>query len=105
MSSTPYNRQNSFALFSAENPTSQQSGIDLDAEFNAVKISLDDTQQNLAKIQDADGVLKRGSVGRAQFDSSVSLGFAAPAQWASGVLYTANISTVFYNSIFYVANV
>ncbi|OSI67050.1 hypothetical protein BSZ21_18595 [Bradyrhizobium canariense] len=52
MSSTPYNRQNSFALFSAENPTKQQSGASLDAEFNAVKISLDDTQQNLAKIQD-----------------------------------------------------
>ncbi|MCK1622392.1 tail fiber protein [Bradyrhizobium sp. 160] len=104
MSSTPYNRQNSFALFSAENPTSQQSGTDLDAEFNAVKLAMDDTQQNLAKIQDDDGALKRGSVGKEQFDSSVSLGFAAPAQWASGVLYTAEISTVFHNSIFYIAN-
>lgn len=104
MSSTPYNRQNSFALFSAENPTKQQPGNALDAEFNAVKIALDDTQQNLAKIQDDDGALKRGSVGRAQFDSSITLGFAAPAQWASGVLYTANVNTVFHNSIFYIAN-
>lgn len=104
MSSTPYDRQTSFALYSAENPTSQQSGTDLDAEFNAVKISLDDTQQNLALIQDDDGALKRGSVGQAQFDSSVTLGFAAPAQWASGVLYDANISTVFHDSIFYIAN-
>ncbi|WOH55321.1 hypothetical protein [Bradyrhizobium sp. BWC-3-1] len=104
MSSTPYNRQNSFALFSAENPSKQQSGTDLDAEFNAVKLAMDDTQQNLAKIQDDDGALKRGSVGKAQFDSSVSLGFRAPAQWASGVSYDANISTVFRNSIFYIAN-
>lgn len=104
MSSTPYDRQTSFALFSAENPTSQQSGGYLDAEFNAVKVALDDTQQNLALIQDDDGALKRGSVGKAQFDSSVNLGFAAPAQWKSGVLYTANVSTVFYNSIFYIAN-
>ncbi|OPY95784.1 hypothetical protein A5906_07400 [Bradyrhizobium sacchari] len=104
MSSTPYNRQTSFALFSAENPTSQQSGTSLDAEFNAVKLAMDDTQQNLAKIQDDDGVLKRGSVGRAQFDSSVTLGFAAPSQWESGVVYDANISTVFYSSIFYIAN-
>ena len=104
MSSTPYDRQTIFALFSAENPTSQQSGTSLDAEFNAVKIAIDDTQQNLAKIQDDDGALKRGSVGQAQFDSSVSLGFAAPAQWASGVIYTANVNTVFYNSIFYIAN-
>ncbi|WP_271610170.1 MULTISPECIES: tail fiber protein [unclassified Bradyrhizobium] len=104
MSSTPYDRQNSFALFSAENPTAQQSGTSLDAEFNAVKIAIDDTQQNLALIQDDDGALKRGSVGQAQFDSSVSLGFAAPAQWESGVLYTENVNTVFYNSIFYIAN-
>lgn len=104
MSSTQYDRQTSFALFSAENPTSQQSGADLDAEFNAVKLAMDDTQQNLAKIQDDDGALKRGSVGQAQFDSSVSLGFAPPAQWKSGVIYTANVNTVFYNSIFYIAN-
>src|ERR1044072_1234084 len=104
MSSIPYDRQISFALFSAENPGEQQSGTSLDAEFNAVKVALDDTQQNLAKIQDDDGALKRGSVGQAQFDSSVTLGFAAPAQWESGVLYDANVSTVFYQSIFYIAN-
>lgn len=104
MSSTPYDRQTSFALFSAENPSRQQSGSDIDAEFNAVKVALDDTQQNLAKIQDDDGALKRGSVGRAQFDSSVSIGFAAPSQWANGVLYTAFVNTVFFDSIFYIAN-
>ena len=48
--------------------------------------------------------MKRGSVGKAQFDSSVSMGFAAPAQWASGVLYDANVDTVFHNSTFYIAN-
>ncbi|RZN09018.1 hypothetical protein CWO91_19595 [Bradyrhizobium genosp. SA-3] len=104
MSSTPYDRQTSFALFSAENPSKPHPGNTLDAEFNAVKLAMDDTQQNLALIQDDDGALKRGSVGRAQFDSSVSIGFAAPSQWASGVLYTAEVNTVFHNSIFYIAN-
>ncbi|MCJ9732794.1 phage tail protein [Bradyrhizobium sp. PRIMUS42] len=104
MSSTPYNRQTSFALFSAENPSAQQPGNALDAEFNAVKVAIDDTQQNLSKIQDADGALKRGSVGKEQFDSSVSLGFAAPSRWAIGVRYAANISTVFHDSIFFIAN-
>ncbi|WP_247334851.1 hypothetical protein [Bradyrhizobium sp. 147] len=104
MSSARYDRQSSYALFSAENPKAQIPGNLLDAEFNAVKVALDDTQQNLALIQDDDGVLKRGSVGRAQFDSSVSLGFGAPSQWASGVLYTAQVNTVFHNSIFYIAN-
>ncbi|SFV00848.1 phage tail protein [Bradyrhizobium arachidis] len=104
MSSTPYDRQTSFALQSAENPKDQIPGNIFDAEFNAVKLAMDDTQQNLSLIQDDDGALKRGSVGRAQFDSSVTIGFAAPSQWASGVLYTADVNTVFYNSIFYIAN-
>lgn len=102
---TAYDRQTSFALYSAENPTSQQSGTSLDAEFNAVKISIDETQQNLALIQDDDGALKRGSVGQAQFDSSVSLGFGAPAQWVSGKLYTADVDTVFSGNKFYIATV
>lgn len=94
MSSTPYDRQTSFALQSAENPKDQIPGNIFDAEFNAVKLAMDDTQQNLSLIQDDDGALKRGSVGRAQFDSSVTIGFAAPSQWASGVLYTADVNTV-----------
>ncbi|MBO4228024.1 hypothetical protein [Bradyrhizobium neotropicale] len=104
MSSTPYDRQTSFALFSAENPGEPHPGTTLDAEFNAVKVALDDTQQNLALIQDDDGALKRGSVGKAQFDASVSIGFGAPSQWESGRLYTADVDTVFYQSKFYIAN-
>jgi microcystin-dependent protein len=105
MSSTPYDRQSSFALFSAENPNTPHSGASLDAEFNAVKVALDDTQQNLAKIQDDDGVLKRGSVTRAQFDSSISIGFSAPEQWTSGHSYTAEVSTVFNASVFYICTI
>jgi microcystin-dependent protein len=104
MSSISYDRQTSFAQFSSANPTAQQPGVSLDVEFNSVKVALDDTQQNLARIQDDDGVLKRGSVGRAQFDSSITLGFAAPAQWAPNTVYDANVSTVFSESKFYIAN-
>lgn len=105
MSSTPYDRQTSFALFSAENPGEPHSGATLDAEFNAVKLAIDDTQQNLDLITDDDGALARGSVGRAQLDASISIGFGAPSQWASGVLYTAEVDTVFYQSKFYIASV
>lgn len=105
MSSTPYDRQTSFALYSAENPGEPHSGATLDAEFNAVKLSLDDTQQNLALIQDDDGAVKRGSIGKEQFDSSVSIGFGAPSQWATGQIYTAEVDTVFYQSKFYIAKV
>lgn len=105
MSSTPYDRQTSFALYSAENPGEPHSGATLDAEFNAVQLAIDDTQQNLAKIQDDDGAVKRGSIGKEQFDASVSIGFGAPSQWATGHIYTADVDTVFYQSKFYIAKV
>ncbi len=98
---TPYDRQNSFALFSAENPGEPHSGTTLDTEFNAVKVALDETQSNLALIQDDDGRLARASVGRDQLDSSITIGFASPTPWAADTLYTADIDTVFHEAIFY----
>lgn len=100
---TPYDRQISFALFSAENPGVPQSGTDLDAEFNAVKVALDETQANLEIIQADDGRLAPGSVGRAQLDSSITIGFASPTPWAPNTSYTVDISTVFNDAIFYTA--
>lgn len=98
---TPFDRQSSFALFSAENPSEPHSGADLDIEFNAVKVALDETQENLALIQEDDGSLKRASVGREQLDSSITIGFESPTPWAASTVYTEAVSTVFYNSIFY----
>lgn len=100
---TQFDRQNSFALYSAENPGEPHTGSDLDIEFNAVKVALDETQAALEQIQDADGRLARGSVGRAQLDASITLGFEAPAAWAADTSYEADISTVFHESKFYIA--
>ena len=63
---TPYDRATSFRLFSAQNPTQQQSGTSLDQEFDAIKVAMDETQGNLALIQNADGRLANASVGRVQ---------------------------------------
>lgn len=98
---TPYDRQTSFALFSAENPGSQQSGVDLDGEFNAVKVSLDDTQANLALIQADDGTLRAGTVGLAQLDESVSIGVHSKGVWVAAKSYTANTDTVFNTTKIY----
>jgi microcystin-dependent protein len=102
---TAFDRQTSFTLFSSEFPDTPHSGADLDVEFNAVKLTLDETLANLALIQDDDGALARGSVGQAQLDSSISLGFSAPEAWTTGGVYDADTSTVFYQSRFYLANV
>ena len=92
---SPFNRQTSFALFTAENPGKPHSGVDLDAEFNAVKVALDETQSNLGLIQDDDGELARGSVGRAQLASDVVLGVAPPELWAPDTDYVADVDVVF----------
>lgn len=98
---TTYDRQTSFALYSAENPGEPHSGIDVDAEFNAVKVTLDETLANLALIQDDDGALARGSVGRVQFAANVEVGFDPPTVWAASTVYTASVSTVHYGTKFY----
>lgn len=98
---TSFDRQTSFTQFSSQFPSKQQNGASLDAEFNAVKIAVDETQANLALIQDDDGRLARGSVGRAQFDSSVSLGFENPEPWTPDTSYAADLSTVFREAKFY----
>lgn len=100
---TVYNRQNSFALLSAENPGEPHSGTTLDIEFNAIKVSSDETQALLNAITDDDGVIARNSVGRAQLDASVNLGFGAPSTWDSDTTYTADVDTVFHELKFYIA--
>ncbi|WP_156464266.1 hypothetical protein [Afipia sp. Root123D2] len=100
---TPYDRQNSFSLHSAQNPSSPQRGTDLDIEFNAVKVSLDETQGNLKRIQSDDGRLAPGSVGRDQLDSSITIGFKSPLPWTTDTLYTVDVSTVFNEAKFYTA--
>jgi hypothetical protein len=100
---TQYNRQNSFALYTAENPGEPHSGQTLDVEFNAVKVALDETQDNLELIQDDDGELARGSVGRPQLAADIVLGVAAPELWAADTEYFEDESVIFHNLILYIA--
>jgi hypothetical protein len=64
MSSTPepYVRQFDFEDFSTDNPDEQQPGVQLDAEFNAIKTSMTETQSRLAEIQRDDGAIKNLAV-------------------------------------------
>lgn len=98
---TAYNRQNSFRLYSAEFPDQPHNGQYLDTEFDAVKLSLDETQTNLALIQDSDGAVARGSIGRAQLDSSITLGIAPPDLWETATDYDADVSVVFKDLVLY----
>jgi hypothetical protein len=67
----PYNRQHPFGAASSNNPSNPIQGTDLDAEFNAVEVALDETQARLAEIQRDDGKLKNQSVGMDQLAPDV----------------------------------
>lgn len=58
----PYVRQHDFSDFSAANPDDQQSGVWIDDEFNAVKVTADALNANIAMLQKDDGALKNGIV-------------------------------------------
>lgn len=97
-----FDRGTSFAIFSSEFPGEQHNGADLDAEFNLVKISLDETLAFLEGITEADGTLKRGSVGRAQLASDLVIGISPPAPWEASTAYVADEDVVFHENVLYV---
>jgi len=93
---TAYSRQYDFTGFSSNYPSDQQPGVQLDAEFNAVKSTLDATLANLALIQRDDGELVSGSVGIAQAAPDLIAYFSASSlwnirgAWATPVVYAVN---------------
>lgn len=58
----PFTRGYNFTGFSTANPASQQPGVKLDIEFDALKATTDQVLANLALIQRDDGKLANGSV-------------------------------------------
>lgn len=82
MSQPPaYNRQYDFTGFSAANPSDQQPGTQIDAEFNAVKTTIDAIRSNLALIQRDDGDLANGTVGVDQLAADVVAFVSASSSW------------------------
>ena len=101
---TPYDRQFSFQDFQASQPTTPLPGDEVDGEFNAVKLTIDQLLVNLAKIQRDDGALKNGSVGQDQLSPSLSIGFTYRGVWDAGQNYVQS-DGVSIGSLFYRAKV
>lgn len=85
---TSYDRQNSFTTLASVNPSEPYTGAQLDAEFNAVKVTLDEILANLVLIQADDGDLVNQSVGPDQLAASLSININAPSEWATATAYT-----------------
>lgn len=84
---TPFDRQSSFTLLAQQNPAEPYTGADLDAEFNAVKVTLDEVLANLEMIQRDDGDLANQAVGPDQLAASIDIGINSPSAWAALTAY------------------
>lgn len=91
---TPYTRQADFTDWSEEHPGEPHQGVSMDAEFNAVAVTLAGMLANLLLIQRDDGALRNGSVGLSTLSSGVlalintQTGIVAGA-WATAITYVA----------------
>lgn len=89
---TQYTRQYDFTGHSTTRPNTPQPGVQLDAEFNQIRNSLNSALNNLALIQRDDTGLANGSVGIDQLDSVVQAiiagsGFTVKGDWAASTAY------------------
>lgn len=88
-----YTRQISLTDYQVLNPSTPLPGTSVDAEFNAVKTTLDATLRNIALLQRDDGKLRNATVTPESFSAAalvlVGANFLPRGDWvASGTLYT-----------------
>ena len=94
-----YVRQANFTDWSEDHPTTPHEGVALDAEFNALVVSITGILSNLLLIQRDDGALRNGSVGVDTISAGVlalinaSTGITAGA-WVTARAYVAGTNWV-----------
>jgi hypothetical protein len=106
---TPYDREFNFTGFSSANPNQQQPGIELDAELNAIALTLEETLSNLAVIQRDDTRLANASVGPDQLDDMALLligqgGFSFKGLWGPSIIYAKGDVVSFSSEIYLVVS-
>ena len=103
-----YTRQYNFNDFQATNPDDPLPGNQIDAELNTVKLTLDDLNANIAKIQRDDGKLGNASVHKDAFDQAalalINSDFTPRGDWVAAREYAVN-DAVDFNGSTYVATV
>lgn len=100
---TPYVPSFDFSDFSTLNPDTPQPGVSLDAQFNAIKLTTDETSANLELIQRDDGLLANGIVTPDSLSDELYAGISRAVPWATATVYEAG-DLVWYLSILYSAN-
>lgn len=91
---TPYTRQYDFEDFQSVNPSDPLPANQVDAEFNAVRTTLDGTLQNLEIIQRDDGRLRNQSVHPESISaatlSMLNSDIVQRGNWATTTVYALN---------------
>jgi len=101
-----YTRQYNFKDFQATSPSSPLPGTEVDAELNSVKLTLDDLNVNIAKVQRDDGKLGNATVHKDAFDQGalavINSTFTPRGIWVTATSYVVN-DAVTFNGATYVA--
>jgi len=85
-----YNRQADFTTYQTNNPNTPMSAGDLDSEFNALKVTLDQTLANMALLQRDDGQQANASVGNDQLKTDLLIGISLVSDWLTATAYATN---------------
>lgn len=96
----PYDRQYSFRQYQAQHPSDPLPGDQVDAEFDAVKATLDETDANLALIQRDDGQLANQIVGVEQLKPEILAGVSPVVPWSQNTEFLRN-AMVFNGVVLY----
>ncbi len=97
---TAYVRQFDFSDWEENNPDDPAPGTDTDAEFNAVKLTLDEIMANLALIQRDDGEIANETIGLDQLSSDVLAQLGLVGIWATTTSYAIRDTVAHSNALY-----
>ena len=102
-----YTRQYNFNDFQTTSPANPLPGNQVDGELNKVKLTLDDLNTNIAKIQQDDGKIKNQAVHKDSFDAGALAlmntgSYTVKGDWVTSTSYSVG-DLVDYNGATYVA--
>lgn len=98
---TAYNRQANFSDWLVAHPNQAPPAADLDAEFDALEVTIDATLTNLALLQRDDGALANQSVGADQLAVGLVLGIGPATDWVTATPYSVTDGVWKDNKLYY----
>lgn len=97
---TPYALAYSFQSWQISNPTRPLPADKIEAEYNAVALTLSQVLANLALVQRDDGKIANKTIGYDQLAPELTLGVREPSVWVTGKAYAVR-DTVFVGASLY----